>query len=89
MAGYGTGYPHMLLCPKCGEFAEQMRRAGQRPLRAQQRGKGNPRALQYQVGYVCACGHRGWTRHIDALRIPDREHSSSATANAPACGGES
>lgn len=29
-----------------------------------------PRSLTIDYEYVCSCGHRGWSRHVDVLRQP-------------------
>lgn len=47
-----------------------VRTGRERPLASGQRGRGNPRALQYQVEYRCVCGYVGWTRLRDVLQKP-------------------
>ena len=48
-----------------------MERTGRtKPLASSQEGKGHLRALQHRVEYRCSCGHVGWTRMKDVMRLP-------------------
>jgi len=81
--GSGTGYPLTFNCFRCrrsvngciGGFVSycrhaQVRTGRVRPLSRPQQSKGHPRVLRERHEYRCTCGHTGWTRHADVLRVP-------------------
>ena len=81
----GTGYPLTFRCSK--ERLERDWRGGNRAVearhdpivrtgrtrRAPSPGKGHPRKLRESHEYRCACGHVGWSCHVDVLRCPLQE----------------
>jgi hypothetical protein len=72
----GTGYPYTFRCAKCKtRFGRRQEEMGFQRRTLQATGRTRPmlhrgyRQTTRKIEYVCGCGHRGWTQHMDGERL--------------------
>jgi hypothetical protein len=79
VSGFGTGYPNWFKCARQrrttqhealtrDDYHQVVRTGRTKPCPSPTRG--HPRKLRESHEYVCSCGHRGWSCHVDVLQQP-------------------
>lgn len=70
MSGRGKhGGPHWFKCTRCRGTVSALTMTLTGKKRRAPKRAGGRRAMSIAVEYRCACGHTGWSRHVDMRRV--------------------